>query len=46
MGLRGNEKVDERANTALKKGNLKIEINISKAEVKCEIWKGQSNVAR
>ena len=46
--LLSTERVDELAKRALKKGNIYMQINISKAEVKCEIWgkKTKTNVAR
>ena len=38
VGVRGNERVDELAKRALKKENIEMQINVSKAEVKCVIW--------
>ena len=38
VGVRENERVDELAKRALKKGNIEMQINFSKAEVKCVIW--------
>lgn len=47
VGVKGNEQVDELAKKALKKGNIEMQIKISKAEVKSIIWeKNQPNVAR
>ncbi len=34
VGVKGNEQVDELAKRALKKGNIEMQIKISKAEVK------------
>ena len=38
VGVRGNERMDELAKRALKKGNIEMQIDVSKAEVKCVIW--------
>ncbi len=38
VGVKGNEQVDELAKRALKKGNIEMQIKISKAEVKSFIW--------
>lgn len=45
-GVRGNERVDELAKRALKKGNLEMQISISKAEVKCLIWEKTTKCGR
>ena len=42
VGVRGTERVDQLAKRALKKGNIEMQINISKAEVKSIIW-GKNN---
>ena len=42
VGVRGTERVDQLEKRALKKGNIEMQINISKAEVKSIIW-GKNN---
>uniref|UniRef100_A0A8C2Q875 Reverse transcriptase n=1 Tax=Cyprinus carpio TaxID=7962 RepID=A0A8C2Q875_CYPCA len=39
VGIRGNELADKLAKTALSKGNIEMQVSISKAEVKSVIWK-------
>ncbi len=42
--MRGIERADRLAKTALKKGNVEMQVSISKAEVKSVIWeKTQTN---
>ncbi len=42
VGVRGNERADELAKRALKKGSVEMQLSVSKAEVKCVIW-GKAN---
>lgn len=39
IGVKGNERVDKVAKKVLKKENVGMKLRISKAEVKCIIWK-------
>jgi len=38
VGIRGNEMADQLAKRALTKGNIEMQVGISKAEVKSVIW--------
>lgn len=38
VGVRGNERADELAKRALRKGRIVMELRISKAEVKSVVW--------
>lgn len=38
VGSRGNEMADRLAKRALTKKNVEMQVNLSKAEVKCIIW--------
>ena len=38
VGIRGNERADELAKNALKKGSIVMQVDISKSEAKCTIW--------
>ncbi len=44
VGVKGNEQVDELAKRALKKGNIEMQIKISKAEVKSFIWEKTNQI--
>ncbi len=44
VGVKGNEQVDELAKRALKKGNIEMQIKISKAEVKSIIWEKTNQI--
>ncbi len=37
-GITGNEMADRLAKRALTKENVEVQVNVSKAEVKCIIW--------
>ena len=39
-GVSGNEKVDKLAKAAVKKENVEVKLNLSKAEGKCLVWRG------
>ena len=39
-GVSGNEKVYKLAKTAVKKENVEVKLNLSKAEGKCLVWRG------
>ncbi len=38
LGITGNEMADRLAKRALTKDNVEVQVNVSKAEVKCIIW--------
>ncbi len=38
VGITGNEMADRLAKRALTKDNVEVQVNVSKAEVKCIIW--------